>query len=231
MQRNQSKCILSSEIKLVEVVQRPTAPSEYSLTKSCSPENYRNFEFNGKLYSSLWPEKIDLLSESEQEVLKAAPWFQAGLPRKISLEILLQQPPGSFLVRHSESHKKCFALSIRVPPFEPPKLCHYLIEKSRHGYMFKGYTKTFSSLQSLIVHHSVLKEQLPTALIMPRAQDRNIHQLDVDEAQSENESEESSTTVSCFGRKSKEQWTLWFWFNFSRTFFLYFLPQDISQMS
>jgi SH2 domain len=205
MQRNQSKCTRSSEIKFVEVVQRPSAPSEYTLTKSCSPENYRNFEFNGKLYSSLWPEKIDLLCESEQEVLKTAPWFQAGLPRKISLDILLQQPPGSFLVRHSESHKKCFALSMRVPPLDPPKLSHYLIEKSRQGYMFKGYVKTFSSLQSLIVHHSVLKEQLPTTLIMPRAQDRHIHQpLTYEEEESENESGKLSR-VSCFGRKTTEQ--------------------------
>jgi SH2 domain len=207
MQRNQSKCTGLAEIKLVEVVQRPSAPSEYTLTKSCSPENYRNFEFNGKLYSSLWPEKIDLLSESEQELLKTAPWFQAGLPRKISLEILLQQPPGSFLVRHSESHKKCFALSMRVPPLDPPKLAHYIIEKSRQGYMFRGYQKTFSSLQSLIVHHSVLKEQLPTSLIMPRAQDRNIHHLFTsEEERSETESEEPPRrTTSCFGRKSREQ--------------------------
>lgn len=204
MQWNQTKCTKSAEIKLVEIVQRPSAPSEYTLAKNYHP-NYRNFEFQGKLYSSLWPEKIDLLSEKEQEELKEAPWFQAGLPREVSLEILLQQAPGSFLVRHSESHKKCFALSMRAPPLDPPKLSHYLIERGARGYKFKGYCKEFTTLTSLIIHHSVLREQLPLTLLLPRAQDRMIHSLIVDEtAQSESESAPSPTKVLCFGRKSKD---------------------------
>lgn len=205
MHRNQSKCNVS-EIKLVKLVQKPSAPSEYTLTKSFPPENYRNFEFNGKLYSSVWPEKIDLLSEQEQEELKDASWFQAGLPREVSLDILLQQPPGSFLVRQSESHKKCFALSLRVEPLDPPKLSHYLIEKSPRGYKIKGFVKEFSSLKSLVVHHSVLKEQLPTPLILPRAEEMIIQALIVDEAaHSGSENVKSPTTTLCFGRRSKEK--------------------------
>ena len=205
MHRNQSKCSSSSEIKLVNLVQKPSAPSEYTLTKSLPSENYRNFEFNGKLYSSVWPEKIDLLSEKEQEELKDVPWFQAGLPREISLDILLQQQPGSFLVRQSESHMKCFALSVRVAPVEPPKLSHYLIEKSQGMYRIKGFTKEFSSLKSLVVHHSVLKEQLPIPLILPRLPDM-IQAFIVDEAsQSESEDVKSPPTTLCFRRKSKEK--------------------------
>lgn len=190
---------------MVKLAQRPSAPTEHTLTKNFPAENYRNFEFNGKLYSSVWPNKIDLLSEPEQEELKCASWFQAGLPREISLEILLQQPPGSFLVRQSESHSKCFALSMRVSPIDPPKLAHYLIEKSRRGYRFKGFMKDFSSLTSLVIHHSVLKEQLPTALILPRAQDVMIHDLVVDDDSDESESEavKNSTTL-CFGRKTNK---------------------------
>lgn len=149
-------------------MQRPSAPveSEYALTNTFGNDNYRNFEFNGRLYSSVWPARIDLLSESEQDELKVAPWFQAGLPRKVSLEILLQQPPGSFLIRHSESHKKCFVLSMRVEPADTPKLSHYLIEKTCRGYKIKGFTKEFSTLTALVIHHSLLKEQLPIPLAL-----------------------------------------------------------------
>lgn len=206
MHRRQANCSQSSDLKLVKLVQRPSAPSEYTLTKSFPGENYRNLECNGKLYSSVWPEKIDLLSQKEQEELKTAPWFQAGLPREISLEILLQQPLGSFLMRQSESHKKCFALSMRVAPLEPPKLSHYLIEKKHNFYKFKGYCKEFSSLKALVVHHSVLKEHLPIPLILPRAQDMIIHDLIVDEAtQSEHDDVTSPTTTLCFSRRSKEK--------------------------
>lgn len=206
MHRKQSKCRTSTEIKMVKLAQRPSAPTEYTLTKNFPAENYRNFEFNGKLYSSVWPQKIDLLTEKEQGELKSASWFQAGLPREISLEILLQQPPGCFLVRQSESHSKCFALSMRVAPIDPPKLAHYLIEKSRRGYRFKGFMKDFSSLNSLVVHHSVLKEQLPTPLILPRVQDVLIHNLTVEDSEGNESEAEKTPTTLCFGRKTNKEW-------------------------
>lgn len=183
------------------MVHRPSAPIEFSLETSFSPENYRNFEFNGKLYSSVWPEKIDLLSEREQDELKNAAWFQAGLPRRVSLEILLQQPPGSFLVRHSESHKKSFALSMRAAPSDPPKLSHYLIEKSPRGYKIKGFDKEFSTLGSLITHHSVIKERLSTPLILP-SRGMSFHDPIVnDPTESESESVESpQKTMCCLGK-------------------------------
>lgn len=201
MHPRQTEFNKSSEVELVQV--HPTAPSDYTFTPQ---ENYRNFECNGKLYSSVWPQKIELLSQSEQEELKNAPWFQVGLPREISLEILLQQMPGSFLVRQSESYKKCFALSMRVAPLEPPKLSHYLIEKTNRGYRFKGYTKEFSSLKSLVIHHAFLKEQLPTQLIIPRAQGMTISNLIVYETtRSEDVHVKSPTTTLCFSRRSKEK--------------------------
>ena len=209
MHWSQTSCN-NSEIKLVKIVQRPSAPPDYALVDELQPENYRNFEFNGKLYSSPWPENIDLLSPSEQEELKDAAWFHAGLSRDLSLEILLQQSPGSFLVRHSESHQKCFALSMRVLPLTPPKLSHYLIEKSHRGYKFKGYIKEFSTLKSLVVHHSVLKENLPVPLTVPRSRALRIHEITVDDmkiAQSEREDIKSPTTTLCFRRRSKEKYT------------------------
>lgn len=208
MHWSQSECKKASQIQLVKV-QRPSAPPDYTLALNSPQENYRNFEFNGKLYSTLWPESIDLLSQKEQDELKDAAWFHAGLSREVSLEILLQQPPGSFLVRQSESHMKCFALSMRVAPPSPPKLSHYLIEKSHRGYKFKGYIKEFTTLKSLAVHHSVLKEHLQLPLILPSSRALRIPDMIVDKAtiaQSEHEALKSPSTTLCFKRKSKEKW-------------------------
>lgn len=80
--------------------------------------------------------RIDGLSFSEQNELKGAAWFQAGIPREISLEVLARQSPGAFLVRQSSTKPGCFALSLRVPP-PAPKVAHYLIMRTIRGYKIK----------------------------------------------------------------------------------------------
>jgi len=198
----------------LQLVQSPlaSAPSVYTLGRNyASSENYRNFQLNGKLYASVWPQSSDLLTPKEQEELKNQAWFQAGLPREIALEILLQteQPVGAFIVRQSESTSNCFALSMRVPSTaKDPKLSHYLIQRTPTGsYLLRGLPKEFSTLKSLVVHHSVLKETLPVPLLLPRAQDIPIQNLimekEAEEAESSASDEESPATTLCFRRKSK----------------------------
>lgn len=80
--------------------------------------------------------RIEGLSQKEQDELKEFAWFQAGIPREISLELLLRKNPGDFLVRESTTKPGCFALSLRVPP-PGPKVAHYLIVKTSRGYKIK----------------------------------------------------------------------------------------------
>lgn len=77
------------------------------------------------------------LNGEDSEDLDRASWFQAGLPRELSLEVLTQQSPGAFLVRRSTTKHGCFALSLRVPPGSGPKVVHYLIMKTERGYKIK----------------------------------------------------------------------------------------------
>ncbi|XP_055378931.1 probable serine/threonine-protein kinase cdc7 [Condylostylus longicornis] len=122
-----------------------------------------------KMYapSTVVPLRIDTLSLAEQNELRGAPWFQAGIPREISLEVLSKQNPGAFLVRQSSTKPGCFALSLRCPP-PAAKVAHYLILRTPRGYKIKGFTKEFSSLRALITHHSVMPELLPIPLSLPR---------------------------------------------------------------
>ncbi|XP_057657464.1 EGFR adapter protein-like isoform X1 [Diorhabda carinulata] len=115
------------------------------------------------------PERTDSLNNKEEGELRLAPWFQAGIPREIALEILGQEPVGAFMVRESTSKPGCFALSLRVPrSFQPTGIAHYLIVRANKGYKIKGFTKEFTSLTSLITHHSVMPELLPCPLSLSR---------------------------------------------------------------
>ncbi|XP_011291382.1 EGFR adapter protein [Musca domestica] len=138
------------------------------LRKTCSANS------SPKIISPSGTLRVEGLSLAEQKELKGAPWFQAGIPREISLEVLSKQPPGSFLVRQSNTKPGCFALSLRVPP-PAPKVAHYLILKTPNGYKIKGFTKEFSSLRALITHHSVMPELLPVPLNLPRPQTNMSH--------------------------------------------------------
>lgn len=87
---------------------------------------------------------------TEQQELKDAPWFQAGIPRDISLEVLSKQTPGAFLVRQSNSKPGCFVLSLRVPP-PLPKVAHYLILRTSRGYKIKVSPGVFPSSSYIYV--------------------------------------------------------------------------------
>ncbi|XP_050522710.1 EGFR adapter protein-like isoform X2 [Daktulosphaira vitifoliae] len=116
------------------------------------------------------PERSDsLLDKPDECELKKAPWFQAGIPREITLEVLSQEPVGAFMVRESTSKPGCFALSLRVPKeFHPLGIAHYLILRTNKGFKIKGFTKEFTTLTSLITHHSVMPELLPCPLSLSR---------------------------------------------------------------
>ncbi|ODN05303.1 Tensin-4 [Orchesella cincta] len=115
------------------------------------------------------PSQLTVTIFEEEAELRHAPWFQAGIPRDIALEVLRNQPIGSFIVRESTTKAGCFALSLRVPKdFKRLGIAHYLILKSGRGYKIKGFTKEFKSLSSLITHHSVMPELLPCPLSLHR---------------------------------------------------------------
>lgn len=131
----------------------------YNETNFCEFDYKKNFgtdppsPTNGvNMIPPILPLRNDALSLTEQSDLKGAPWFQAGLPREISLEILSRQNPGAFLVRQSESKMGCFALSLRVPP-PAPKVAHYLIMRTQRGFKIKVRIKRLNFIHFLFAFH------------------------------------------------------------------------------
>jgi len=105
--------------------------------------------------------------EIEAEDLSAASWYHSGIVGNFSVEILEHQNPGSFIIHKASSKSGNFILSLRVPS-QSTKVVHHLIVRSKRGYRLKGATKFFTTITSLVTHHSVMAEQLPVALLLQR---------------------------------------------------------------
>lgn len=108
-------------------------------------------------------------AETKIEDLKSSSWYQSGLRSEFSLELLEHQSTGSFLVHKNASKSKSHILSLRVPNGDA-KVGHYLIQHCQKGYRIKGSSKFFSTITSLVTHHSVMPENLPVTLSLPRPQ-------------------------------------------------------------
>lgn len=96
--------------------------------------------------------------------LKDQEWFQAGVPRQIALECLSMECEGAFIVRNSQTHKGCYALSLRGPGRGNSGTYHYLISQNSEGFFFQGGGKVFQDLSSLILHHCYEQEGLACKL-------------------------------------------------------------------
>ncbi|KAF0763616.1 tensin-2-like [Aphis craccivora] len=169
----------SDDCSTPESSQEKLKDNRLTQCSAISPDSPTNIKLKNNLISNSMdktptppplPERSDsLLDKPEECELKKAPWFQAGIPREITLEVLGQEPVGAFMVRESTTKPGCFALSLRVPQeFHPLGIAHYLILRTNKGFKIKGFTKEFTTLTALITHHSVMPELLPCPLSLSR---------------------------------------------------------------
>lgn len=149
----------------------PISPTSVPRYQNDSPFNYHGYYDNSLPGSPSGLETLMGLDRShiEDETLRHASWYQAGIPREIALEILQQEEIGSFIVRDSTTHPGCYALSVKVPKYENLSgISHYLILKTHRGVKLKGLDKEWPNLASLVTHHTVMREMLPCTLKLPR---------------------------------------------------------------
>ncbi|KAM3718467.1 EGFR adapter protein [Dirofilaria immitis] len=110
-----------------------------------------------------WIYPIDEILEKQ---LEQVAYFCKTSNRNRIIGALLAQPEGAFVIRFSESKRKCLALSVRVPfRHNPTGVSHYLIIRNDNGFKIRGSNKYFQSIPMLVTHHSVMPEQLPCRLI------------------------------------------------------------------
>ncbi|KAM8703652.1 hypothetical protein ACLKA7_008304 [Drosophila subpalustris] len=101
-------------------------------------------------------------------------WYKATLSREDAIALLMNAPPGTFLVRDSTTYKNAYGLVLRVaqPPAGSQELVrHFLIEPTQRGVRLKGCANepVFTSLSALIYEHSINQLALPCLLRIPEA--------------------------------------------------------------
>ncbi|KPM06434.1 SH2 domain-containing adapter F-like protein [Sarcoptes scabiei] len=125
-----------------------------STQSSTSPSSTSSTSFSCTAISSL---KDSLIDEN---------WYYGPIDRFEAVDLITNYPTGSFVVRKSSSSDGCFALTVRVPyDYNHSGVSHYLIQQTGdQKYKIKGFQKEFQTISSLIIHHSIMKEQLPCTL-------------------------------------------------------------------
>lgn len=101
-------------------------------------------------------------------------WYKPTLSREDAIALLMNAPPGTFLVRDSTTYKNAYGLVLRVaqPPAGSQELVrHFLIEPTQRGVRLKGCNNepVFTSLSALIYEHSINQLALPCLLRIPEA--------------------------------------------------------------
>jgi tensin len=107
-------------------------------------------------------------------------WHKPRISRDEAINYLKNRPPGSFVIRNSNSFPGAFGLALRVaklPPNVRPKgndpqadlVRHFLIEPTPNGVRLKGCSTepVFGSLAALVYQHSLTPLFLPCKLIIP----------------------------------------------------------------
>ncbi|KAJ8365835.1 hypothetical protein SKAU_G00146660 [Synaphobranchus kaupii] len=95
-------------------------------------------------------------------------WLLLSLSDEEAARILLQQPPGMFLVRKSSKLQKK-VLSLRVDDASGPLVCDFPVKESQYTFSLEGSGISFADLFRLVAFYCISRDVLPFTLRIPEA--------------------------------------------------------------
>ncbi|XP_015278070.1 PREDICTED: tensin-4 isoform X2 [Gekko japonicus] len=102
-------------------------------------------------------------------------WFKPSISRDQAVQLLMDEPPGTFIMRDSTSFRGSFGLAMKVSSSKtgedggPDGIRHFLIESSTRGVHLKGADEEpyFGSLSAFVYQHTIMPLALPCKLVIP----------------------------------------------------------------
>uniref|UniRef100_A0ACB8EUW7 Tensin-4 n=2 Tax=Sphaerodactylus townsendi TaxID=933632 RepID=A0ACB8EUW7_9SAUR len=102
-------------------------------------------------------------------------WFKPSITRDQAIQLLMDEPPGTFILRDSTSFRGSFGLAMKVFSSKtggnhgPDSIRHFLIESSNRGVHLKGADEEpyFGSLSAFVYQHTIMPLALPCKLVIP----------------------------------------------------------------
>eukprot|EP00794_Sanderia_malayensis_P015143 gene15143-16700_t len=111
-------------------------------------------------------EKKRPLTVTDDQLMRDSYWYQPGLSREISEEILANEKVGSFFIRESTSNPGSYAITIKLPKFvKDSEIGNMLIERISSGdFRIFGLNRSFPSLPMLVAYYASFQDELPVKL-------------------------------------------------------------------
>ncbi|XP_070585250.1 tensin-4 [Erythrolamprus reginae] len=147
-------------------------------SRSFSGVNGLNNSYSDNSSSS--PSPLDGYSKEAQTTMKfvmdtSKYWFKPSITRDQAIQLLMDEPPGTFIMRDSTSYPGSFGLALKVFNNKAGEdagnhIRHFLVESSPKGVHLKGAEEEpyFGSLSAFVYQHTIMPLALPCKLIIPR---------------------------------------------------------------
>ncbi|XP_048774490.1 tensin-1-like isoform X4 [Ostrea edulis] len=161
-------------------VSQSAALSPNTVTGQSSPSVYFGLSRRGSLSSVA--DSVDATHATPKFVKDTSKfWYKPNISREEAIQLLKDKPPGTFVVRDSNSFPGAFGLALKVatvPANVQTKssgdpsvdlVRHFLIEPTPKGVRLRGCNNepVFGSLASLVYQHSLTPLALPCKLALP----------------------------------------------------------------
>ncbi|XP_077678786.1 ras and Rab interactor 1 [Eretmochelys imbricata] len=111
---------------------------------------------------------LNSVSLLDRLLLTQSVWLQLSLNSATALHILQREPPGTFLVRRSNTHRRRVLCLRLLDDLAPAFVASYCLQERAAGISLEGSSQSFPDMLHLVASYCQSREVLPVALRLPQ---------------------------------------------------------------